>query len=242
MKTLQNAMMAFVTATVVLTPVVTSATRAFASTTVSVPATQVVAEAPITAGPTRSECLAPNFDDTGLTALQAAVNSFDTLTNSTVTCLTAYLNGATTWSQWDSPWIDQSQYGYTEWVTDDPQSRQLVLQVDLIPTDLEDESDPLGWEQTCAAGGFDADATELGTNLVAAGLGNSVIRLGAEMNGTWETDFIGTTTQEQNLWATCFANEVTSLRQASGEHFLIDWDVNACKGAYPYANFYPGNA
>ena len=242
MKTLQNAMMAFVTATVVLTPVVTSATRAFASTTVSVPATQVVAEAPITAGPSRSECLAPNFDDTGLTALQAAVNSFDTLTNSTVTCLTAYLNGATTWSQWDSPWIDQSQYGYTEWVTDDPQSRQLVLQVDLIPTDLEDESDPLGWEQTCAAGGFDADATELGTNLVAAGLGNSVIRLGAEMNGTWETDFIGTTTQEQNLWATCFANEVTSLRQASGEHFLIDWDVNACKGAYPYANFYPGNA
>ncbi|MGH3732944.1 MAG: carboxypeptidase regulatory-like domain-containing protein, partial [Acidimicrobiales bacterium] len=74
------------------------------------------------------------------------------------------------------------------------------------------------------------------------GLGNSVIRLGAEMNGTWETDFTGTTTTEQLAWASCFDNEVAALRQATGEHFLIDWDVNACKGAYPYANFYPGNS
>ena len=33
------------------------------------------------------------------------------------------------------------------------------------------------------------------------------------MNGNWEADFMGTTTQEQSLWATCFANEVTALRQ-----------------------------
>ncbi|MGC1238341.1 MAG: glycosyl hydrolase [Acidimicrobiales bacterium] len=114
--------------------------------------------------------------------------------------------------------------------------------MDLIPLSLEDESDPLSWEQSCAAGDFDSYATELGANLVAAGLQNSVIRLGAEMNGTWESDFIGTTTQEQNLWATCFANEVTAMRQAPGENFLIDWDTNACKGPYPYANYYPGNA
>jgi beta-mannanase len=62
------------------------------------------------------------------------------------------------------------------------------------------------------------------------------------MNGVWEADFIGTTQIEQKLWATCFANEVTSLRQAPGEQFLIDWNVNACKGDYPFANFYPGNA
>jgi outer membrane protein OmpA-like peptidoglycan-associated protein len=117
-----------------------------------------------------------------------------------------------------------------------------VLQVDLIPESLEDIDNPLSWEQSCAAGDFDSYATQLGTNLVAAGLQNSVLRLGAEMNGTWETDFMGATTQEQNLWATCFANEVTSLRQAAGENFLIDWDPNACKGAYPYANFYPGNS
>jgi beta-mannanase len=35
---------------------------------------------------------------------------------------------------------------------------------------------------------------------------------------------------------------VTALRQATGEHFLIDWDPNAGKGGYSYTNFYPGNA
>jgi beta-mannanase len=114
--------------------------------------------------------------------------------------------------------------------------------VSLIPNSLEDVKDPLGWEQSCAAGDFNSYATELGTNLVAAGLENSVLRLGPEMNGIWEADFIGTTTQEQNLWSTCFDNEVTALRQTTGEHFLIDWNPNACVENIPYVNFYPGNA
>jgi beta-mannanase len=114
--------------------------------------------------------------------------------------------------------------------------------VDLIPVSLQDVSNPLSWETSCAAGNFDSYASELGTNLVNAGLENSVIRLGSEMNGTWEGDFVGTTTQEQNLWASCFDNEVTALRQASGEHFLIDWNPNACTENIPYANYYPGNA
>jgi beta-mannanase len=114
--------------------------------------------------------------------------------------------------------------------------------MNLIPNSLEDVGDPLSWEQSCAAGDFDSYATELGTNLVVAGLQNSVIRLGAEMNGTWEADFVGTTTVEQHLWATCFANEVTAMRQAAGEHFLFVWNPNACTENIPYLNFYPGNA
>ena len=202
----------------------------------------MTAEAPISAGPTRSECLKPNFTDTGLASLEAAVTGFESLTNSNVSCVLAYLDSASTWAEWDSPWITDSSYGYTSWVAAEPESRQLVLAVDLIPSSLEDASDPLVWEQSCADGDFNAYATELGTNLVAAGLQNSVIRLGDEMNGTWEADFMGTTTQEQSLWASCFANEVTALRQATGENFLIDWDPNAGKGGYPYANFYPGNS
>jgi hypothetical protein len=242
MKTLKTAMLAFGIGAVLLSLTVAPATIAFATTTVSVPSTQVASEAPIAAGPSRSECLTPDFDDTGLAALQTAVTSFDTLTNSTVTCLSAYLNGAPDWAQWEDPWITESQFGYTSWVGEAPLTRQLVLQVDLIPASLADVDDPLSWEQSCAAGEFNSYATQLGVNLVAAGLQNSVLRLGAEMNGTWEEDFIGTTTQEQNLWATCFANEVTSLRQAAGENFLIDWDPNAGKDAYPFVNFYPGNS
>jgi beta-mannanase len=116
-----------------------------------------------------------------------------------------------------------------------------VLAFNLIPADLENFNDPLSWESSCAAGDFDSHATTLGRSLVAAGLQNSVLRLGPEMNGEWESDFVGTTTVEQQNWAKCFANEVTSLRRASGEHFLIVWNPNACVQAYPFSNYYPGN-
>ena len=208
------------------------------------PSIRVASKAPIVAGPSRSECLTPPTVNGrfGLSYLQSLISSFDAVTHTSVTCVSAYLVGAQTWSQWEDPWVTNSMYGYTSWVGERPQSRQLVLQLNLIPDSLENINDPLGWEQSCAAGDFNAYATELGTSLVGAGLESSVLRLGAEMNGVWEADFIGTTKAEQNLWAMCFANEVTGLRQAAGEHFLIDWNVNACVGNYPYANYYPGNA
>jgi len=196
----------------------------------------------IAAGPSRSECVDPDFPDTGLAAINSAVAKFDAVTGSSVTCLSAYLTSEPTWWQWEHPWITAPQYGYTRWVAQKSRIRQLVLQVNLIPDSLKNVKNPLRWEQSCAAGDFNSYATELGVSLVAAGLQNSVLRLGAEMNGIWEADFIGYTSQEQKLWTLCFANEVTGLRQATGEHFLIDWNANACVENIPFANFYPGNA
>jgi hypothetical protein len=152
------------------------------------------------------------------------------------------LNGAPTWSDWEHPWIAQSQYGYTAWVANEPQTRQLVLQVDLIPTVLKNIKNPINWERSCAAGAFNVHATQLGSSLVAAGLAHSVIRLGAEMNGNWEVDYVGTTTVERHLWVRCFENEVDGLRLAAGEHFLIDWDPNPCQYDVPYLTLYPGNS
>jgi beta-mannanase len=152
------------------------------------------------------------------------------------------LNSASTWSAWVHPWVAAKKFGYSSWVAKEPQSRQLVLGVDLIPSSLADIKDPSRWERSCAAGNFNSYAHQLGTTLVNAGLQNSVLRLGPEMNGRWENDYIGDITQEQNLWASCFAHEVTALRQVIGEHFLIDWNPNACVENIPYAHFYPGNA
>jgi hypothetical protein len=193
----------------------------------------------ITAGPSRKLCIYPHPSGSGL---QPALSKVEAAVGTPVSCVSAYLNGAHTWAQWEDPWITDPQLGYTTWVAAEPQSRQLVVQVNLIPDSLENEADPLGWEQSCARGQFDVHAKQLGENLVAAGLENTVIRLGAEMNGPWEADFVGTTTAEQHLWATCFANEVTALRQATGGHFLIVWNPNACTENIPYLNFYPGNA
>jgi len=189
----------------------------------------------ITAGPSRKSCIYAGGN------LQPGLSEAEAATGTSPTCVMAYLNGAQTWSQWVNPWITQSVHGYTSWVAASPNRRQLVLQVDLIPDSLTNQNDPLGWEQSCAAGQFDNYAQTLGANLVNAGLQHSVIRLGAEMNGPWETDYIGTTPQEQSLWASCFANEVTALRGAPGEDFLIDWNPNACYMNVPYKNYYPGN-
>lgn len=198
----------------------------------------------IAAGPSRSECLTPNTasGQSGLSFIQSFTENFDKETGTVVTCISQYLNGATNWTSWEHPWITASIAGYTTWVSQEPQERQLVLALNLIPENLQNINNPTAWEKSCANGKYNSHATVLGTSLVAAGLQNSVIRLGAEMNGVWESDFIGTTTTEQKLWARCFANEVTGLRKATGEHFLIDWNVNACVGNYPFKNFYPGNA
>jgi hypothetical protein len=215
------------------------------ATTTSPPRTMATASGGlITPGPSRNECLTLNTADgqTGLSYIQSSVASFDNVTNSSVTCISSYLNGSATWSAWENPWITARQYGYTTWVSDQPQTRQLVLEMNLIPTNIENVNDPTAWERSCAAGHFTSHATELGRSLVAAGLQDSVIRLGAEMNGVWEADFIGTKVSEQKLWAKCFDQEVTGLRRAPGEHFLMDWNPNACVGDYPYGTYYPGNA
>ena len=220
----------------------TTTTTAPPTTTTTTPSSSAASVGPITAGASRSECLtADSSVANNLSALQSTINTWQAQTNSTVTCLGAY-GSDQTWSDWTDPWFTgPAGSAYTSWIAQDPQVRQMVLGISLIPSSIQ-TANPLGWEQSCAAGNFDSYATQLGTNLVAAGLQNSVIRLAWEMNGPWEGDFVGTTTQEQGLWATCFANEVTSLRQAAGEHFLIDWNPNACTETIPYANYYPGNA
>jgi hypothetical protein len=193
----------------------------------------------ISAGPSRKLCVYPLSTNADL---QPGLSNAEAAVGVPVSCVSAYVNGAASWSQWENPWVSEPQKGYTAWVAADPKGRQLILQVDLIPQNLANQYDPTGWEQACASGQFDSHAERLGKNLVRAGLEYSVIRLGAEMNGPWETDFVGTTTYEQNLWAKCFANEVTAMRQVAGAHFLFVWNPNACTENIPYSNFYPGNA
>jgi hypothetical protein len=204
--------------------------------------TTIVAEHPIIAGPSRSECVAgPNTGAPTLANDEAAVADFESTTGTTVTCIISYLNGAPSWKNWTQPWAAQPYYGYDAWVAEDPSVRQMVFQLDLIPDSLENINDPLPWETACAAGDYNTHAVAFAEYMVKAGLGNSVIRLGAEGNGAWEADYIGSTTQEQNLWAKCFDNEVTQFRRVKGAHFLIDWNPNATVDATPYANYYPGN-
>jgi Glycosyl hydrolase family 26 len=171
--------------------------------------------------------------------LGAPLRQAERATGVTYNCLETFADGAPTWAAWTRPWLTSPMYGYVSWLAADPSGRQLILTQDLIPTSLAADPD---WAGRCAAGAYDSYAKQLGENLVKAGFGYSVIRLGPEMNGTWNAGSLGTTPQAWKEWAQCFAREVRAMRAVPGSHLLFDWNVNAHYRDIPLADFYPGNA
>jgi hypothetical protein len=159
-------------------------------------------------------------------------------TGVTYSCVETFSNTEPTWADWSDPWVVSSQYGYKAWLAADSGTRQVVLTQNLIP---DSEGSNPNWTSQCAAGDFDRYATLLASNLVKTGFGYSVIRLGAEMNGTWNVGSLGSTMGEWKQWGQCFAREVQAMRTVPGSHLLFDWDVNANYRNIPLAKFYPGD-
>ncbi len=114
--------------------------------------------------------------------------------------------------------------------------------MDLIPKAVSNNRNPLKWEQPCANGAYNGYATTLARNLVSYGAGNIVIRLGVEANGSWEADYVGTTSSEMSTWARCYDNEVAAMRAVPGTNFLFVWNPNICTGNIPLSKWYPGNS
>jgi hypothetical protein len=77
----------------------------------------------------------------------------------------------------------------------------------------------------CAAGSYNDKWTQFGTNIVAAGLGKSVIRLGWEFNGNWYK----WQAKDPNQFAECFRQIVGTVRKVAPD-LLWDWTVNRGAG------------
>jgi hypothetical protein len=157
----------------------------------------------------------------------------------TYNCLETFSDADPTWAAWTKPWLTNKVYGYVSWLAADPSGRELILTQNLIPDSLAGDPD---WAAKCAAGAYDSYATQFARNLVTAGFGSSVVRLGPEMNGTWNVGSLGSTPGSWKDWAQCFAHEVRAMRAVPGSHLLFDWNVNANYRSIPLADFYPGNA
>ena len=185
---------------------------------------------PVHAGDSRVRCI--------YTKLGAPLKQAERATGVTYSCLETFSDADPTWAAWAKPWLTNKVYGYVSWLAADP-GRQLILTQNLIPDSL--AGDP-NWAAKCASGAYDSYATQLARNLVKAGFGYSVIRLGPEMNGTWNAGSLGETPASWKEWAQCFAQEVRAMRAVPGSHLLFDWNVNASYRNIPLADFYPGNA
>ena len=173
---------------------------------------------------------------------QSVVSAASSLTGVTYNCLGTFANPMPTWADWETPWMfSTTSDGWDAWLAASP-AHQVVMGMDLIPQSVSDNSNPLTWEQACAAGDYNQYATALARNLVSYGAGSVVIRLGVEANGNWEADYVGTTTQEMNDWAQCYDNEVAAMRAVPGTDFLFVWNPNVCTADLPLGEWYPGNS
>jgi glycosyl hydrolase family 26 len=170
---------------------------------------------------------------------RSALDSFDRLTGTQVNCVLLYNDANTTWSEWDRPWFADSaggDAGWRQWLSADRAARRVVISQEMVPDGV-----PPNWRETGAAGGYDRYARQLAANLVAAGMGNAVIRLGHEMNGTWYHDALGHDPAQYGDWAVYWARIVRTMRSVPGARFLFDWNVNAGYRNIPLDQYYPGD-
>jgi hypothetical protein len=95
-----------------------------------------------------------------------------------------------------------------------------------------------------AAGTNDAHWTALGNNLIAWGLGSSVIRLGREFNGNWYNWSPAVTGDTYAQYIAGWQHIVTLLRGLTGANFTFMWNPTLGQGNLSsdyLVNWYPGN-
>jgi hypothetical protein len=198
------------------------------------------AKPPVAAGDSQAHCITLGFRSGVIN--QSMIAAANNLTGMTYNCLSTFANPMPAWSAWEQPWMFATvSDGWDAWLAASP-AHQAIVGIDLIPQSVSNNKNPLTWEQACAAGSYNAHATKLAENLVSYGAGKVVIRLGIEANGTWEADYVGTTSAEMSAWAKCYDNEVAAMRAVPGANFLFVWNPNICTANIPISKWYPGNS
>lgn len=202
----------------------------------------------ITAGNSKAHCVSlagASLGEVSPVNLAAAEKA----TGVTYNCLETFANPVDNWTDWEDPWqfnndpsTTDTTSTYQTWASWLKTGHQMLLGVDLIPQSAGSPSNPATWEQACAAGSYNSYATQLAKNLVSYGAGSIVIRLGIEANGSWEQDYVGTSSTEMSNWAKCYDNEVSAMRSVANTHFLFVWNPNVCTMDLPMSSWYPGNS
>lgn len=98
-----------------------------------------------------------------------------------------------------------------------------------------------GSMSTGASGGYNAYFKTLSALLVSRGLGNSIIRIGWEMNGTWYSwSAVNNPTAYVNYWRQI----VSSMRSVTGAAYQFDWapNIGYSTSTFNVASAYPGDS
>jgi hypothetical protein len=165
--------------------------------------------------------------------------TFEQMVNRTFGCVLVFNNASPGWRGWVDPWFvsGREPYNWATWAHGGGAHRQLIISQNLFPTSVA-RSD---WLDAGARGAYVGYAEQLARNLVAAGLGDSVIRLAHEANDSGSPYGIGSTPHQWRLWREFWRRTVIAMRSVPGAHFLFDWCINAYWRPIPLHEWYPGD-
>jgi Glycosyl hydrolase family 26 len=190
-------------------------------------------DAQLMGGNSKSNCVYPDNSRATLATLERA-------TDTTFNCVLLYNDDNRTWAGWTNVWWANPPSHDTDWLAwkRAVPGRRLIITQSMVPQDA-----PPDWRALGAAGDYNQYAAQLATNLVAEGLGDSVIRLGAEANANADpASELGTDPSQYREWARYWANIAQSMKAVPGADFLFDWTVNQHVQPIPLDQWYPGDA
>jgi len=155
-----------------------------------------------------------------------------------IECAVVFNNAAPTWADLEMPWFvvhGDPNRNWAEWKRAQPERRLIISQA-LVPDGV-----PEDWRERGAGGEYDEHARALAINLVAVGLGDSVIRLSHEANGLWTKDGLGVDPARYDAWRETWRRFATAMDSVPGAVFEFDWTVNAGVRPVPFEAYYPGD-
>jgi hypothetical protein len=169
----------------------------------------------------------------------AALERFERRNRVTIRCALVYNDAAADWAGWVRPWNavhPNPDWNWSPWVRDGKGSRHLIITQSLVPSGVPDD-----WRRRGARGEYDRYARELARNLIARGLGASVIRLGHEPNGSWYHHGLGSDPSQYRNWARLWARTVRAMRSVPGADFRFDLSISAGYRPISLRSYYPGD-
>lgn len=170
-------------------------------------------------------------------ATHADLTRFERQIGRKVNCVVEYSMSAPTWAQWADPWFIKNASQNANWAGFVRSGHQMILTISMFPTQV-GASD---WRAAGASGTYTTYARELARNLVRAGMGHVVIRLGHEANGVSYADNVGTTLAQETEWKEFWRRTAIAMRSVPGAHFDFNWCIANGPRPIPFTNYYPGN-
>jgi hypothetical protein len=230
------------TPTSTVTTVVTHPTPTTTVTTTTLealarPASPTTTTTPAVAAPVSTGTLLEGSYDGA--ADPANIAAFDATTGTHSEIASDYLPSDSGWTGMDGAG------GSLAWLTNawEGKGYTLSLGVPIIPTNAAGVAQ--GSLAAGATGAYNSYFVTLAQTLVAAGEGNTYLRLGWEFDGNWYPSWDADSATAETQYAAYFDQIVTAMRSVAGEKFQFVWNPDGSafiQSGYNVALAYPGNA